>query len=85
MDTNIETIPPDGENLAAWRLGRLEKAVEQVDSKIDGFNAVKENVLINQEKIRSLEKSRDRMIAALSGLSVGFVLLAVEAIFGAVK
>ena len=74
----IEDVLPEGESLTAWRLGRVEKALESLNSKLDLLGSVKETVIVHSEKIASLERSRDRLIAAISVLATGLVLLGLE-------
>lgn len=69
---------PEGENLTAWRLGRVEKSLETLNSKLDTIGSVKETVIVHSEKIASLEKSRDRLIAAISVLATGLIMLGLE-------
>lgn len=73
-----EDTLPEGESLTAWRLGRVEKALETLNSKLDTIGSIKETVIIHTEKIASLERSRDRLIAAISVLATGLVLLGLE-------
>ena len=75
----LEVIPPD-DNVVAWRLGRLEKALEDLGKKFDSFQDLSKAVTINTEKIGSLEKSRDRLIAALSVVSTGLLALVFQRI-----
>lgn len=72
---------PEGENLTAWRLGRVEKSLETLSSKLDYIGSIKETVIVHSEKIASLEKSRDRLIAAISVLATGLVMLGLERFF----
>lgn len=72
---------PDGETLTAWRLGRVEKALEELGKKLDTIGSIKETVIVHSEKIASLERSRDRLIAAISVLATGFVMMAVQQAF----
>lgn len=74
----IDDVLPEGESLTAWRLGRVEKALEALNSKLDLLGSVKETVIVHSEKIASLERSRDRLIAAISVLATGLVLLGLE-------
>lgn len=77
---DLEVVPPADENLVAWRLGRLEKALEELAKKFDAFQDLSKAVTINTEKIASLEKSRDRLIAALSIVSTGLIALVFQRI-----
>jgi type IV secretory pathway component VirB8 len=72
---------PEGESLTAWRMGRVEKALEELGRKLDQIGSIKETVIVHSEKIASLERSRDRLIAAISVLATGFVMMAVQQAF----
>lgn len=74
----MEDILPEGESLTAWRLGRVEKSLESLNTKLDLIGSIKETVIVHTEKIASLERSRDRLIAAISVLATGLVLLGLE-------
>lgn len=79
MDS-LEVVPPEDDKVVAWRLGRVEKALEQLVSKLDSFQEVFKSVTILQEKVSSLEKSRDRFIGALAVVSTGTVMLIIREI-----
>ncbi len=75
---NLDSVTESGEGIVVWRLGRVEKALEELDKKLDAVAALKDTVIVHSEKIASLEKSRDRMIAAVSILGTGTIMLGIQ-------
>lgn len=84
--------PEDKTNLTAYRLGRLEKSVEHFDvnarnrddkiiEKLELLSHLSEKVAKHTWQIAGLEKSRDRLIAAVSAVGTGVVMIIVNAIF----
>lgn len=82
-------VNDENTSLVAWRLGRVEKAVEKVEEnntnqnkalmdKLDSFGEIKEQVVKNTINIDSLLTSRSRMIAMVSVLATGVFILLVE-------
>lgn len=90
MDTDEET--PKGESLVAWRLGRLEKAVDQINSlsigrdekiieKLEQISEIAQKVSQNTWRIQSLEASRNSIYRFLSGLASAVILIILEMVF----
>jgi hypothetical protein len=77
-------IVPEGENLMAWRLGRVEKTLETIDEKLDSFSSISTRVEVNSIRVASLEKSRDRMVAAITVLGTSMILMLIQMVFNIV-
>lgn len=78
--------------LIAYRLGRVEKAVEQVErnntaqnekllTKLESFGEIREQVVKNTIVIESLLRSRDRLITAVAAVATGMVMIILEQVF----
>lgn len=76
--------PRDGREVIAWRLGRVELGIEEVVRRLDLYNELKDQVQLNTYDIKSLIKSRDRLMIAVTGLATGIGMLAFQQIFGVV-
>ena len=88
-----ESLPlPDGESLVAWRLGRLEKAVDQINThsiardekiieKLEQIGEVSQKVSQNTWRIQSLESSRSSIYKFLTGIASAVTLIILEMIF----
>lgn len=63
------------EDTELYRLGRVEKALDDIVGKLDNYQ-----VLVH--RIAALEKSKDRIMGALITLGLGLVLLAFRVLFG---
>lgn len=88
MDNTMERdddLSPDQKSLIAYRVGRLEKAVENVATKVDLMNETKDQVNENTIRIAYLEKSRDRLIAGLSIVATTVVAVIIMQILGVVQ
>lgn len=83
----------DVETLVSYRLGRLEKQLEEYERsnivrhenlvfKLEGLNEVNAHSKENRLRIEMLEKSRDRLIGVVSVLGTGTVMVIVQMIFG---
>lgn len=93
MDAEDET--PKGESLVAWRLGRLEKAVDQINNlsisrdekiieKLEQIGEVAQKVSQNTWRIQSLEASRSNIYRFISGIASAVILIVLEMIFNLV-
>ena len=81
MNGDFSEERQENENLTAWRLGRVEKGIEELSNTLKQFAEISDRVLTNSLKIQSLEKSRDRMITALSILGTSTLMIVVQQIF----
>ena len=61
-------------------LGRVEKSLEDLGKKFDNFSELVKTVTVLSEKVNSLEKSRDRLIAGISVVGTGTIMLFVQQI-----
>jgi hypothetical protein len=77
---NLEIVP-EGETLMAYRLGRVERSLEELNRKLDSIADIRTQVLTNSLKITSLEKSRDRLIAGVSVIGTGVIMLSLQTLF----
>lgn len=86
---------PEGEPLVAWRLGRLEKAVDQINThsiardekiieKLEQIGEVAQKVSQNTWRIASLEASRANIYRFLSGIASAVFLIILEMVFNLV-
>ncbi len=86
-------IEDENEILISYRLGRLEKQVEEADRnstarhsdlvmKLEAFGKLEKFAAENRIRIEMLEKSRDRMIGVVSVIGTGVVMVFVQMIFG---
>lgn len=82
---DITESVPEGETLTAWRLGRVERSLEEIAKKLDTFANLREVLVVHSEKIASLERSRDRLIAGISVVATGTVMLILNLFFEVVK
>lgn len=73
-------VVPEGESIVTWRLGRVEKSLEDLGKKFDNFSELVKTVTVLSEKVNSLEKSRDRLIAGISVVGTGTIMLFVQQI-----
>lgn len=81
-----------GEALVAYRLGRLEKAVEQINTlsiarddkilvELGKVGEISQKVSQNTWRINSLESSRTSIYRFLSGLASAILILGAQVIF----
>ena len=69
------------EDIVAWRLSKLEDGVKEINKKLDEQLSVKTQIATLGVLVDGLMKSRDRQIAALTGLGVSVVMVVVNMIF----
>lgn len=81
------------EGLISYRLGRLEKQIEESEKsnilrhdsllfKLEGLGRLERVGAENRLRIEILEKSRDRLIGVTSILATGVTLTIVQMLFG---
>lgn len=66
-------LADDNNTLISYRVGRIEKTLEGMDKKLDDMN-----VSVIVEKVQSLEKSRDRLVTAITGAYVVILGVIIE-------
>ena len=72
------------ENVVSWRLSRLEEGLKEIDRKLDEQISVKTQIATLGVLVDGLMKSRDKQIAALSGIGVSVALIIAELVFNLV-
>jgi len=89
----MTTNEDDVETLVSYRLGRLEKQIENVEKsnvlrheslviKLEKLGDLEKFAAENRLRIELLEKSRERLIGVISIVATGTVMLTVQMIFG---
>lgn len=93
MSDEQPEITVDDRTLVAYRLGRLEKQVEESNRqnvarhesliiRLDDLNRISQFASENRLRIEMLEKSRDRLIGALAVVATGTIMLAIQTVLG---
>lgn len=72
------------EDIVSWRLSKLEEGLKEINRKLDEQLSVKTQIATLGVLVDGLMKSRDKQIAALSGIGVSIVLIVVELVFNLV-
>lgn len=89
----MSPIDNDDDILISYRLGRLEKQLEEYERnnvvrheafivKLEGLGKLEKFAAENRIRIEMLEKSRDRLIGVVSVLATGTVMVVVQMLFG---
>jgi hypothetical protein len=89
----MPTNEDDVETLVSYRLGRLEKQIENVEKsnvlrheslvlKLEKLGDLEKFAAENRLRIELLEKSRERLIGVVSIVATGTVMLIVQMMFG---
>lgn len=89
---NEENPPKDTPALVAYRLGRLEKAVDQINrhsierdekilDKLEFLGALTERVGRNEWRLDSLETSRTKQYQFLTAIALAVTAVIIELIF----
>jgi uncharacterized membrane protein YdfJ with MMPL/SSD domain len=72
------------EDIVSWRLSKLEDGVKEINRKMDEQLSVKTQIATLGVLVDGLMKSRDKQIAALTGIGVSVVLIVLELVFNLV-
>lgn len=72
------------EDIVSWRLAKLEDGVKEINRKMDEQLSVKTQIATLGVLVDGLMKSRDKQIAALSGIGVSVALIIAELVFNLV-
>ena len=72
------------EDIVSWRLSKLEEGVKEINRKMDEQLSVKTQIATLGVLVDGLMKSRDKQIAALSGIGVSVALIVIELVFNLV-
>lgn len=67
--------------LVAYRLGRVEKAVEATNQKLDTLTELGQQVSKNSWRLDSLEASRTRTYQFLTGIATALIIVMLQLFF----
>lgn len=94
MPENMEEYD-DTHTLIAYRLGRLEKQLEEnnrgtvsrfenLTLKLEGLGDIEKYARENRIRIEMLEKSRERLVGVISVVATGLIMILADIFFGIV-